>query len=440
MKVLLTALDGSVMDSIPTDSNGQFCFRNLENGNYGIRAEPSAPFGGVNSIDALQILNHFIQLISLSGINFTAGDVNLSGNLNSIDALLVQRRFVELISAFPLPDWVSEYPSVIVDALSGQNVNIRVLCAGDVNGSFIPFPCHPPLSQPHAGTDTLDVDGTSLVLAASDLQWGESGTWKTVTGFDGSFSDKHNPAAVFQGVPGELYRLRWTISNACGTDSSEVVVSFADNNIQPCQDLAYVNYQGKRYHTVQIGDQCWMRENLDAGLMIAGSQEQTDNDVAEKYCYDDDPLNCERYGGLYQWDELMQYQQNTVRGLCPEGWRVARDDDWCTMLTFLDPQVVCYWGLSGTDAGGKIKMSGNNYWKEPNAAATNISGFSARGSGFRQADGSFRNLKRNCQYWTSTMQYTTHGVYWLITWDQPAIQRYNALQEEGFSARCIRND
>ncbi|HSA42049.1 MAG TPA: FISUMP domain-containing protein [Bacteroidales bacterium] len=439
-KVLLTAQDGSVLDSVPTDRNGKFCFRNLENGNYTIRAEPSAPFGGVNSIDALQILNHFIQLISLSGINFTAGDVNLSGNLNSIDALLVQRRFVELISAFPLPDWVSENHSISVDSLSGQNVNIRVLCAGDVNGSFIPLPCHPPLSQPQAGTDTLDVEGTSLVLAASDLQWGETGTWKIVTGFDGSFSDIHYPAAAFQGVPGEFYRLRWISSNACGTDSSEVVVSFADNSIQPCPDLQYITYQGKRYHTVQIGDQCWMRENLDAGLMIAGSQEQSDNGVTEKYCYDDDPLNCERFGALYQWDELMQYQQNPGRGLCPDGWRVATDNDWCTMLTFLDPLVVCDWGLSGTDAGGKIKLSGNNYWKEPNAAATNISGFSAKGSGFRETVGSFRNLKKNCQYWTSTMQYTTHGIFWLITWDQPAIHRFNAWQEEGYSARCIRND
>jgi len=58
---------------------------------------------------------------------------------------------------------------------------------------------------------------------------------------------------------------------------------------------------GKTYNTVQIGDQCWFKENLNVGTRINGVQEQTDNSVIEKYCYADLESNCDIYGGLYQW-------------------------------------------------------------------------------------------------------------------------------------------
>ena len=72
-------------------------------------------------------------------------------------------------------------------------------------------------------------------------------------------------------------------------------------------------YEGQMYRTVQIGNQCWFKENLNVGTMIPGSQEMTDNSIIEKYCYENDPANCATYGGLYQWNEMMQYttQQGT---------------------------------------------------------------------------------------------------------------------------------
>jgi hypothetical protein len=67
-----------------------------------------------------------------------------------------------------------------------------------------------------------------------------------------------------------------------------------------------VTYAGKTYNTVQIGNQCWLKENLDAGIMIQVNQEQTNNGTIEKYCYDNNPNNCAAYGGLYQWAENVQ--------------------------------------------------------------------------------------------------------------------------------------
>jgi hypothetical protein len=45
-----------------------------------------------------------------------------------------------------------------------------------------------------------------------------------------------------------------------------------------------IDYTGKTYNTVKIGIQCWLKENLDAGTMILGSQSPSNNSIIEKYC------------------------------------------------------------------------------------------------------------------------------------------------------------
>jgi hypothetical protein len=57
---------------------------------------------------------------------------------------------------------------------------------------------------------------------------------------------------------------------------------------KPCVGIPTVEYEGKTFNTVQIGTQCWLKENLDIGTRINGDQNQTNNVVIEKYCYNDD--------------------------------------------------------------------------------------------------------------------------------------------------------
>jgi uncharacterized protein (TIGR02145 family) len=126
-----------------------------------------------------------------------------------------------------------------------------------------------------------------------------------------------------------------------------------------------VNYAGESYPTVQIGTQCWFQKNLNVGTMILGANDQTNNNTLEKYCYNNDTANCAIYGGLYQWAEAVQYQNgasNTtspspafsgnVKGICPIGWHVPSDGEWCTLTTFLDSNANCgVFGTSSTIAG-----------------------------------------------------------------------------------------
>lgn len=81
-----------------------------------------------------------------------------------------------------------------------------------------------------------------------------------------------------------------------------------------------ITYDNKTYNTVQIGGQCWMAENLNVGYQNYNTNNQTDNNIHEKYCYDDIGTNCTIYGGLYQWNEMMQYETTEgSKGICPGG-------------------------------------------------------------------------------------------------------------------------
>lgn len=80
-------------------------------------------------------------------------------------------------------------------------------------------------------------------------------------------------------------------------------------------------------------------ENLNIGKMIDGSENQSDNSKIERYCYDNDTLICHYYGGLYQWAEMMGFNdscntkscthliEENHQGICPNGWRLLTADD-----------------------------------------------------------------------------------------------------------------
>ena len=60
--------------------------------------------GAINSADALEVLKHAVELITLKGDQFTAADVTGDGNVDSADALDILKYNVELIDHFDVED------------------------------------------------------------------------------------------------------------------------------------------------------------------------------------------------------------------------------------------------------------------------------------------------------------------------------------------------
>ena len=196
----------------------------------------------------------------------------------------------------------------------------------------------------------------------------------------------------------------------------------------------------RSYATVQIGTQCWMAENLNIGSPIAGTTNQTDNSTIEKYCYGDDDANCTTYGGLYQWNEMMQYVASGagVQGICPDGWHIPTDGEWKTMEMQL--------GMSqsqadtddwrGTDEGEKMKSTSGWY---DNGNGTNISLFTALPGGYRYTDDDFYGLDHLGYWWSATANGSTYAWGRLLSYSTDKVSRYSLNKESGFSVRCLRD-
>lgn len=77
-----------------------------------------------------------------------------------------------------------------------------------------------------------------------------------------------------------------------------------------------------------------MKQNLNFGKMVTSHataalhSDMFNNGVAEKYAMNNDSNNLKTYGGLYEWNELMNYSNASIRGLCPTGWHVSTDGEW----------------------------------------------------------------------------------------------------------------
>jgi len=230
------------------------------------------------------------------------------------------------------------------------------------------------------------------------------------------------------------YYVRAYATNNTGTAYGDQVSFTTTESIigEPCPGTPTVSYEGKTYNTVQIGEQCWLKENLNVGSRVDGSIEQTDNGVKEKYCYDDMLANCEIYGGLYQWDEMMQGSTIPgVQGLCPQGWHIPTDAEWSSLFDFL--------GGKGW-AGGRIKEPGTIHWKSPNLGTTsNNSSFSALPSGVRPNAWSFVDLKSRARIWSSTEYSTTSGVDITLFYASSGVTSSHNGKSAGESVRCLKD-
>lgn len=186
-----------------------------------------------------------------------------------------------------------------------------------------------------------------------------------------------------------------------------------------------VSWGGKMYNTVLIGTQCWFRENLDIGTMVPGSQNQTNNGTIEKYCYNDSLVHCATYGGLYQWDEAMQFDTaQGSQGLCPPGWHVPGLAELQTLSSAV-----------GGD-GNALKAVGQG---SGGGAGTNTSGFSALLGGHRSYLGTFVFFGADLFLWSSTQMGSADALILSLVDNSPNVTVNNYFKTNGFSVRCLQD-
>lgn len=199
----------------------------------------------------------------------------------------------------------------------------------------------------------------------------------------------------------------------------------------------------KTYKTVVIGAQIWMAENLNYGGYLAdlGSGELGRNQYqngAEKFCYNNDTLNCESMGGLYQWHTALGFGQECSKdsvtclnqidlgnhqGICPYSWHLPTKEEWDTLLNGLGGQFVAGYSLKDSSFGG-----------------SNTSGFSVLGAGHREASGGFLLGESDANFWEAREnEISASGIRKLYEGSDGYVVPVIAPKLFGFSVRCLKD-
>jgi uncharacterized protein (TIGR02145 family) len=149
------------------------------------------------------------------------------------------------------------------------------------------------------------------------------------------------------------------------------------------------------------------------------------NGILEKYCYDNNPANCTTYGGLYQWNEAMQYTTTPgTQGICPSGWHI--------------PTLAEFEALRATVSynGNSLKAIGQG---TGDGAGTNTSGFSALLAG-RRLGGGFYGLGGGADFWSSTEYSSATSAYSFYLYDSGSyLYLLSDYKEFGLSVRCLKD-
>lgn len=218
-----------------------------------------------------------------------------------------------------------------------------------------------------------------------------------------------------------------------------------------CDDEKSTNPDNNKvitYDSVVIGEQVWMKHNLNVTHYRNGDIIHNYTDPEEwavldfgAWCYyDNDSVNGEIFGKLYN-----AYAMYDPRGLAPEGWRIATDDDWKELERYLgipEEQIANSGGWRGVDQGGMLKDTGLTYWAKPNVGATNVTGFTALPGGIRLGtDGKFIRINYDGYWWTKTdLSIEGLPVLRYLSYDNNRILRTHTLKTMGFSIRCIKDE
>jgi uncharacterized protein (TIGR02145 family) len=208
-----------------------------------------------------------------------------------------------------------------------------------------------------------------------------------------------------------------------------------DNTDGPVYGENVTDVDGNVYHTVIIGKQTWMVENLrtihlnDVGKtpipnLIDPLAWSTSTSPAG-CMYKNDLSNVSTYGVLYNW-----YAASNSK-LCPTGWHVPTNAEWLVLISALGGE---------NEAANKLKESGISHWSSPNSGVTNSSGYTALPCGYRNVQGEYLEMGIISYCWSSS-EYNAYNAWggWLA-YNKSNVGSFNVSKNLGFSIRCVKNN
>lgn len=216
---------------------------------------------------------------------------------------------------------------------------------------------------------------------------------------------------------------------------------------------------GNVYHTIQIGNQVWMAENMrttkyndSTPIPLVTSSTSWSNLTSPAYCYYDNSVDVKqqrKYGALYNW-----YVVDSKK-LAPAGWHVPTFAEWDTLVTFMILNGYNWDGTTDTALCNKIakSLSARTDWVTgtPTTAGwicsdlskNNKSGFSALPGGRRYPksfSGVFSWFAYRGTWWCSTESDSLHAYGSGLYTFSDSLTFYNDIEKGfGLSVRLIKD-
>jgi len=253
-------------------------------------------------------------------------------------------------------------------------------------------------------------------------------TWNWI--FNGGtpmVSEDQNPVVTYS-TPG-IYSVSLTVTNYLG-NSSVVKTEYINVVEFACGNNIIDNRNNKMYGTVSINNRCWIKQNLNTGIFNQNGNMPTNNNIIEKFCFNNDEANCTTYGALYTWDEMLKYNSTAVSGICPTGFIIPSRQIFDELLNYAGGNSI---------AGGKLKQTGTVLWNAPNVGATDSLGFTALPSGYLQAN-VFLNLNKNAIFWTSDAFNSDNAFAKLFSYNNTEVTDTSISKNIAASVRCMKNN
>lgn len=245
--------------------------------------------------------------------------------------------------------------------------------------------------------------------------------------------DQHENKYTFKDLtPNTTYYIRGYVKNESGfAYSPEISFTSWEGEL--------TDIDGTIYPIKTIGSKVWMTKNLTTSKFNDGTIVPNIQDNLE-WISTTTSASCTYtpFGKLYNFYAVVDN-----RNLCPSGWHVPTDTEWKAMeisLGMIQAQADAT-GFRGTDEGGKLKNSilDIDVWKVPNTGATNSSGFSAPGGGFRYDNGIMTNSTMTANYWTNSEFDATSAWSRSLSYNNSQISRLSINKKYGFSVRCVKD-
>lgn len=208
---------------------------------------------------------------------------------------------------------------------------------------------------------------------------------------------------------------------SCDGESTKKVDSSSNNFLTQAEYDERLKFSGtftdsrdsQNYKWVRLKDgKKWMAQNLNYK-------------ISDSYCYNNDSVNCKKYGRLYTWE--------AAKKACPNGWRLPTDREWWKMTS--------YYGKPYNDMIGQLKNQNSDSGKAAYKALIQggNSGFSALLGGYYSFEGDFFRLGSNGHYWSSAEESSSNAWGYYFFSANKRLNRSDINRTVGRSCRCLQD-